>query len=871
MANITIPSGTYNHDDAFCTGLLNGESYTINGGGTLIINSDTAWGYHGKWFEDLTINDGTVFMDGRTVRSIWYTGNTGPLPPLRSILTGLTSNVTGEVIYTGHRKNFITQSGELKVRSLSGPMSPNEQFASASFTGYVSGVDKVGWIYIPFEDTHILTTSKAGSWIASGDWYNLGVSDGTTGQIFRHYIDEPCPAIWVETGVGANVFKVWTNFGSLMRDGYVASGTIIGNVFRQETGSYNIVFGNNIVGEAPMSGVRLRTPNIQLAATNLGFWTETGGYRVYNPSATFQYGNSSNYGGVIILDKINTNGKLLSWSPIDIADLKNVGIFDTLLLSYFSTMANLSGVGIGTYTGMPSSQRISFNLSSAPLNINDCNFLHNAPPWGTAASNSQILFSDLLSGVIKNTFFKAFHSIPNGASYNYVPYLNRCKNLTFENCSTIGSRTSFYFQYCDNINLINCSQSSSISGIKTPALNNDSSWFFYIDSLNSTVSVNGFSSFHSPPQKGITIVGDNVIVENIGNYNNFVDFKNTTSGFLNLGKTTNSIFQRIYLSGITGAQSNSNTNIIQFGNSFATASDNIVIQNFYAKGGGMAFSLPAPKKMVLRGCYFQNFTANWGPDATAPINPTYDSSFYDYFYNDNTGRIGILTNPTIFYTGHYSGNIYGFYNGNLYFDNNQLGTGRFIDYTWPYYIKGYTGFQQGAIFGASNQNISVLYQLDKGSGIFDGNWKVLTGELKNESVDPTIGFKPKLRLMNTANNVSLTYFYITGLTNWETIISTGSLYPSREISNNFTIDGLITGSEVRIYNANTNNELYGIENCTSSTFTYPYIWYAEDIPINIAIMSLGYVPIRYENQILGENGLSLFVQQKLDRVYDNPA
>jgi hypothetical protein len=82
------------------------------------------------------------------------------------------------------------------------------------------------------------------------------------------------------------------------------------------------------------------------------------------------------------------------------------------------------------------------------------------------------------------------------------------------------------------------------------------------------------------------------------------------------------------------------------------------------------------------------------------------------------------------------------------------------------------------------------------------------------------------------------------------------------------ITGLIPDSEVRIYNANTNEEITGTES-SSGTFTYNYN-YTVDTDIFIVIFHLNYVEIRLVGLILGNENQTIPVQQRTDRVYSNP-
>ena len=87
------------------------------------------------------------------------------------------------------------------------------------------------------------------------------------------------------------------------------------------------------------------------------------------------------------------------------------------------------------------------------------------------------------------------------------------------------------------------------------------------------------------------------------------------------------------------------------------------------------------------------------------------------------------------------------------------------------------------------------------------------------------------------------------------------------------INGLLPGTEVRIFSSSENpdvrgDELGGIEE-SSTSFTYYYNYDAGDITVDIAIIKSNQEAIWYEDILLGEDGYTLLVQQRFDRQYYN--
>lgn len=90
---------------------------------------------------------------------------------------------------------------------------------------------------------------------------------------------------------------------------------------------------------------------------------------------------------------------------------------------------------------------------------------------------------------------------------------------------------------------------------------------------------------------------------------------------------------------------------------------------------------------------------------------------------------------------------------------------------------------------------------------------------------------------------------------------------SAQVSLTFT--GLVSGTEVRIYDAGTTTENgTGVESSTT-TYTYSYS-YTGDKLVDITIFNIQYIPIRYTNFTLGSSNNTIPVQQQYDRNYLNP-
>lgn len=84
----------------------------------------------------------------------------------------------------------------------------------------------------------------------------------------------------------------------------------------------------------------------------------------------------------------------------------------------------------------------------------------------------------------------------------------------------------------------------------------------------------------------------------------------------------------------------------------------------------------------------------------------------------------------------------------------------------------------------------------------------------------------------------------------------------------FTLTGLVSNTEVRIYDDSDDSELAGTES-SGTSFTYQYI-YSGDVTTYVVIFHLDYKEIRLVNLTLSNADQSIPVQQQIDRVYSNP-
>lgn len=88
------------------------------------------------------------------------------------------------------------------------------------------------------------------------------------------------------------------------------------------------------------------------------------------------------------------------------------------------------------------------------------------------------------------------------------------------------------------------------------------------------------------------------------------------------------------------------------------------------------------------------------------------------------------------------------------------------------------------------------------------------------------------------------------------------------VSYTFSLTGLQSNSEVRIYNTTNGLELAGSDS-TGTTFNYSYV-YSTNISIYVVIFHLSYKDIRLTGLTISNSNQTIPIQQQVDRVYSNP-
>jgi len=276
MADYTITTDT--NLDTFTTPAspTTVDNFLIKSGATLTVNSDNIYGQYAH-VPTMQVYSGNLLVDGRDVWLVPFDASSGNVPALGTVNTDdvqILSTDVGEflAIYSALGTVPLTagaalpSSGYVKLRKKTGTIADNDvlTFTNNSATVTVNSATggQRGWIeYSQFS----LTAEGAGSGEISilGDWFELGVSDGTSGQTFQYFQNYEIGAIQVETGSGTNVYEWYGNVRNSTRfsDTTIFDASDRAKVFYC-TDAGVITFGGNTYGKLPPNGARIRVPNV---------------------------------------------------------------------------------------------------------------------------------------------------------------------------------------------------------------------------------------------------------------------------------------------------------------------------------------------------------------------------------------------------------------------------------------------------------------------------------------------------------------------------------------------------------------------------------------------------------------------------------
>lgn len=432
-----------------------GDTYNINGG-TLTIDQDSRYGQNQFTTSSLgpiTISatlGGALEVDARYVRIIPFDTGQGVVPACNTLITqgGASGKLIGvysalNVAPTAFAAQMPT-SGYIKIKQ----WNEVEYTAGAlgNITANATGPSRTGWIELTGDEASGITASRLGTVRFRGEWFSLGVTDGTPNQTFQipsNGLLQYVAGIFIEKSVGSNTYEFYPSSGV----GVVIAHKIdIRAKFCYMTNNGVVRLGNNTsvnAGYVPTAGLKVVIPNI-ICNNN------TTAARTANvlPSSTLgtRYETATTGGPTIIIDKA-TIAWYLNIGQAYSVTLSNMATNESLNLSEIATPMTITNVGVGQ-TAAQGNIGLALTLCYAGGTFIDCVISRASM---TSSGHYIESFTDI-DGFTFNNHRSVLIAARASAQHNI--YIVRGTNCIYNNLTLIGAKIYFNTSFDCEVNSI---------------------------------------------------------------------------------------------------------------------------------------------------------------------------------------------------------------------------------------------------------------------------------------------------------------------------------------------------------------------------------------------------------------------------------
>jgi len=836
------------------TARAGGDTIDTNGF-SVTIDQDTRYGLSGTTSTSLgsvTINatkGGNFNIDATKVWLVPYSTGVGTLTagtavtlsPATGNTIGLYSAFTAAPVLTG------VATGWLKLTNVSGTLPSSGTFTQAGFTFTVTGAAIQGWIEVVGDEAGTINANRLGQVNMTGAWFEVGTTSGssaTTYQLPTNGSIQYYPAVWVETGVGTGVYEAYPCAGSLVAAASTATDAIRGKVCWASTGGV-LRFGSdgtNTVGYVPVSGCKIRLPNILLVNCTTAARTAN-----VLPNATLatRYDFTTTGGGVVSMSKVNC-----CWYPSFAqaysTTLSYVGIAEQLSVSEIAQPLTWDNVAVGQVAAQAQISLIMSLCFSGGTISNG--------RW-TRATQATALAVRTLTDIAGFTFTSNYWQslVLRAATNTMMATDTRVVSSTFTNEVNMGMVN---LVTCTNVTYTNTIYYDGI--VATTATNPISTWALSSNCLNivlNGLTFGGLTNAH--PYTSILAINaagcSNIKLRNIGTYASPLSLGSANATGLiyvlaGSAAASDVKIQRIYTANTrTGIMTgdNSSTRILQesvFGD-YADAADVAPMLNYTRKGIG-------------------------GTLAVTAQTAVYGTHWYDSHISTTAGRLGLMMNETTSLTTSQvtlTGGAAFTSTGGLYMPT----VGMTATFELPYFVIGHTAFQNSPAImaGGTATNYTYGFQIDKNDG---AGWSTLTSGSTATTlatalnaltgISASLGFKLRIKITTgTANTTAITSFYL--LTSSTT---TTQAYQYPLDTNTVTFTGLPTGCDAVVLTAGTTTILDIKDSMAGTTYAYTF---SGAQTVDVGFIKTGYVPFYIRNLALTAVDSTIPVSLTADRNY----
>jgi hypothetical protein len=841
MANQTT-STSVNHDAL--TGRLAGEDITINGGAVVTIDSMphlTAMGILG----DIAINDGTLHIDGRYARELTYSSGSGSLPAIGAAASW--AGGTGKVI---RLNSGDATAGVMTITRQSG-VDPTGTITVGAWSATV-GTVKNGFLIVFGEDQDWGAVDARATLRITGDWYEIGVGTGADSQVITLPHTGHQHVVWVETGNGTGVFEIWHRISSaastIFFDSFAEFGATYesGFVFQQTFGSATLTFGTSTAGGVPPAGARIRIPNVHIGTTTVALPTTevnstTLGAHILlvPPSVTCNVELDHLNASSVLVNFTQTNGAVITDSAIGLAST----FIDRCALPVLMRNCGYCCPSVNTTGGIAVGVSLVYTILDMlnGVEIEDCLFYGGID--ATSAQSLWLQTSQNIEFIGRNKIALAI----TDENTSYPLRLTTSSNIAADELICLGG----------GINATAASNNVEIDSYKsgyppnrgTTEQNQNPLSIVGVD--NWTIHNINLTAGGKWPAIGFALITDSsrVTLRGAGSITAKLSGASRLTYVVSLaGVCSNIRLQRLFFNTMNGSECFLGINSCK----------GILIENCSTDYND---EMEADcNDMIVRGVHVASGVVDAATGFEGDMANVVGTCFYDHFKSDTTGAVGLLFNAPGTTYGPYFQVTAGTPLFNGLADLLMRTLGDQVVYTWPYWIKGHTAFQNAAIQVSAVGTYTYEYALDTGSGF--GDWKLATGaNLSGETISPT-GFKLKIRITCAATNASAAIKGLAILTNTTLTAQADNFYPLD--TNTLTVTGLPMGCDVVVLAAGTGTILDQIDQLAGTSYSYTYSG-AQNI--DIGIIKPGYVPYYIRNLQLTTADSSIPVALTTDRNY----
>jgi hypothetical protein len=847
MANQTVTTAV-NYDDASISGLLNGETITINSGGSVTINSDVRSGQNAAVLGIIDVNEGELRINGTETWWVAFTASTGNVPALgvqgSPDVTRGGSNV-GEYlgIWSGVGTaplapgGAMPATGWIKLRRRSAALATGDVLTfTGGATATLSSAGQRGWIHIVGAEgtsstTGIVNIPRLGALTVRGDWFELGVATGVAGQTIQHYVADFVPAVQVETAAGSGVYEWW---GCAPAAEFNATNIATDNRGRYFTCSAAgvITFGGATFGKLPPSGARIRVPNVHFSSSTSANWAANT-FNTASVSARYEFFST---GGVVDVEFACAN---------TLFGVRNASLY---------RVKDSCGADSCWAGGQP-------NVTSNASALSQVRF-ENVAASRVGAINQQ----SFAVGYSTDVEFKGCESFQAAGSGTATGAFNvaNCVGAVFDSCEAFNNKAivSWAVSYSSEIVLRNCVHVSGAANVGM-ALTGCAA----VEITNSVVaSLHAATGTRSNYAIQFVNCAD-VVVDGVSLFPGTAAFVQTA--VLAQDQTTNIRIRNIgtraapmvlgadgrYVVALTNVK-NARVSRVYFNGGSQAADSTVLTQNcdevwISDCGDPTAYAGSSLVAAYPQTAFFQR-TASGGNRTHATVlnngvTPTTFSTIGLHFAEQEVSATevmlsvftGIEKSPSPFSQSAYVDDV-----GTIRRDGTNglllRALNDQVTWTWPYWILGITGFGNTApvVSGANTANIALTYDLDKGTG-FSGTFKTLNAaNLSAETGISPSGVKVRLRarceVANTGNALRTVSFF--GVTSAADIVA--NPYPYNEPT--VALSGVQSGSQSAIFR-NNDGRLLDVRPSTQSRL-YP-AWFA-DADVTLRVRRPGWAEVQ---------------------------